>query len=177
MILKNALNKVISNFIDDYNNRNFIPILESDVVSHLYHLWADRYGSKRIHVDTRICSKPGPFFDIVIGNVNRAGDKPCINEPELVIEVKFFVEGFSPQQLRKRFFQVLEKDIRKLASLNKPRETRFILLFDEAGYLHGHQRNDPNTRLEKIQGNIEKIEKNINIILLEKRIKLEYSLL
>jgi len=172
----NALNVVLSIFIDDYNKNKFIPILESDIVSHFYHIWADQYGSTQIHLETRICSIPGYFFDIVIGAVNRDYEKPCIDEPELVVEMKFFVKGFAPQQLRRRFIKVLDDDIPKLATLNKPKENRYIILFDEVGYLRGNRRNDPKTRLENIQNIRDRTDGKIRIILMEKTDILRYFL-
>jgi hypothetical protein len=51
-------------------------------------------------------------------------DRPCVEEPELVIEVKAFPSGMSGPQHREHWMHVVEDDIPKLARLRSPRENR-----------------------------------------------------
>ena len=123
-------------FTGDYNEGLFIPILESDVVGYLYHIWISQFGMPEIvHIDTRLCASPNQKFDFVIGQVSINESRPCIREPELVIEVKAFPTGMSGPQHRVRWKHVVEGDIPKLARLKTPLENRYLLLFDEADYL------------------------------------------
>ena len=135
----------------DYAGGDFIPLLEADVVGYLYHILVSKLGSAaKIHIDTRICIDPNKKFDLVIGRVSSRVERPCIEKPELIIEVKFFSSGFTDQQCRIRYLHVIEDDIPKLTNVKEPLDNRYILLFDEENYLQGRDTISGVSRINRI---------------------------
>jgi hypothetical protein len=170
MVLAENFFDSVGELISDYNAGQFIPIKESDIAAHLYHLWVHNFGSKYIHLETRLCDNIGPFYDLVIGKVDRTKDKPCIVDPALVAEIKVFVHGFTNKQLYRRYNEVL-KDIEKLEQLQTPPDTRYILIFDETQYLKKTKRDI------KILQYRDTIDQKIQIIHVDLDVILKHSLL
>jgi hypothetical protein len=123
--------------------------------------------ASRLHLDTRVLGASGnEKYDVVLGVCvdsgkrrrlaldNAPGDLPpyvrrflmskaALSEfrpavrPEIVLEFKAFVTGFTPPQLREHLVQVL-KDVPKLSALRATcADGRGLVLFDEAGYITG----------------------------------------
>jgi hypothetical protein len=159
------INELLQMLSQDYANGKFVPILEADVVGYLYHLWISKFGdARKVHLDTRICIAPNQKFDFVIGEVEYGAERPCIRKPEIVIEVKSLPLGFTSSQCEKRYLQVIEKDIPKLAELKEPLDNRYILLFDEANYLKGFATASESPKLSTIMQTCKKQDQNIKII-------------
>lgn len=149
----------------DYNETRFVPILESDVVGYLYYLWISQGGlPDKIHLETRVCASPNQKFDFVVGIINDNEEKPCIKEPELVIEVKAFPIGMRGPQHRVHWKHVVEDDIPKLASLRRPVKDRYLLLFDEANYLKGLYRARNMSKMNYIKKVRDEEDENILIL-------------
>jgi len=150
-VSEKVIGKVLEKLVADYAMNKFIPILEADVVGYLYHLLILEAGdASRIHLDTRICLFGNSKFDIVMGAMCYEYKRPCIKEPELVIEANAFPKGFTRNQYRKRYQKTIEEDIPKLAHLAKPPKDRYILLFDENNYLRGYDRKTKSSRIDRI---------------------------
>ena len=153
----------------DYTNGNFVPILEADIVGYLYHLWISNFGSaSRVHIDTRVCASPDRRFDFVIGEVNYHHKRPCVGEPELVIEVKSFPFGFTDQQHRVHYRHVIEDDIPKLANMKEPTDNRYILLFDEDDYLKRFDTASKTSRISRIMQVRDELDSRIKIVHVKK---------
>ncbi len=173
------LRSVLESLCKDYNNRNFQPILESDVVAYMYHLWISQFGGvNRLHLDTRICHKLDNRFDFVLGNVDYNADKPCVIKPELVVEVKFFPYGFTDQQHRVHYFHVIDDDLPKLKTLKNSLDSRYEFLFDEVNYLKGSDKIVHSLRIERLIKRRDDLDSRIIIILCEKIMKeLRYKII
>lgn len=172
------LDYCLQKLTSDYNEELFVPILESDVVGYLYHLWISHLGEPEVvHLDTRLCASPKQKFDFVIGNVNLDMDRPCVEEPELVIEVKAFPIGMSGPQHRVHWKHVVEDDIPKLARLGNPRENRYQLLFDEADYLKGRYLAMKTSKIDYVKKVRDDEDANIVIIYIRKFKNLRLNLL
>ena len=170
MELENFIKEVLEALSQDYNNGRFKPILEADVIGHLYYLWALKIKDvSKIHLNTRICGCSNEKFDFVVGDVRACGKKLCI-EPMLIIEVKPFLRGFTNKQHKNRRKSVKKRDIPKLAKLKNVANNRYILLFDEHGYLN-------KDKLKEIMEARNKHDSKIKIIHMRKReVSLKYEI-
>lgn len=117
----------------------------------MYHLWATQIGGVgNLHLDTRICAKLDSRFDFVVGDVSYHAKRPCIEKPELVVEVKAFVLGFTGPQYKVHYYHVIEDDLPKLQALKEPVDSRYLLLFDEDDYLKGFDTATHSSRLDRV---------------------------
>jgi len=152
-----------------YNKKAFVPILESDIVAYMYHLWITRFGEvHNVHLDTRLCQKLDSKFDFVIGDVDRNHEKPCIGKPKLVAEVKAFPYGFTDQQHRVHYYHVINKDLPKLQTLADPPDSRYMILFDEDDYLRGFDKATQSSRLERLTNHRNELDTQIVMVHLKK---------
>jgi len=170
---------VMENLCRDYNAKVFVPILESDVMAYVYHLWISQFGgANTLHLDTRVYQKLDSRFGFVVGIIDYGAGKPCITRPELVAELKAFPYGFSDQQHRVHYFHVIEDDLPKLQSLKSPEDSRYEILFDEDNYLRGFDNNAKAVRLERLIQRRDELDSRILMILLRKTTKgLEHKLI
>jgi len=153
----------------DYAGGDFIPLLEADVVGYLYHLLVSKIGNAaKIHIDTRICIDPNKKFDLVIGRVSPYVERPCIEKPGLIIEVKFFSSGFTDQQCRIRYLHVIKDDIPKLTNIKEPLDNRYILLFDENNYLKEFDTKSRTSIISQIMRVRNRLDPRIKIIYVKK---------
>lgn len=90
------IRRLLTILMNDYEKGKFVPILEADVIGYIYHLWLRKFGNaQNVHLDTRICKIPQHRFDFVVGKVeDRNVPKPCVPNPQLVIEIKTFPIGY-----------------------------------------------------------------------------------
>ncbi|GAI05789.1 unnamed protein product [marine sediment metagenome] len=128
---------------------DFRPLLEADVSAFLYHLLLhEGIPLSKLHSDTRVIgSKEKQRFDLAIGEISmdERSKKPAI-QPELVMEVKVFPYGFTDQQNRTHFEEVLNRDLPKLGIL-APGVLRIELLWDSEGYLSGNYGGRPRSNV------------------------------
>lgn len=147
----------------DYNERRFVPLLETDVVGYLYHLLILRMPDilPNLHLDSRVIGAgKNQKFDLVLGPVERRpSNRPAI-QPRMIIEVKIFPEGFTDQQHRVHFEHVLNDDIPKLSQVSCPLKVE--LLFDAVGYLAGSYYGQK--RIDKITQRRSSIDENIIVL-------------
>lgn len=166
------LKQVIENLCQDYDDKTFIPILESDVVAYLYHLWITRFGeASNLHLDTRVYEKLDSKFDFVVGKVDYGAGRPCMTKPELVAELKAFPYGFSDQQHRVHYLHVIKDDLPKLHSLKIPVDSRYEILFDEDDYLQGFDSNTQSPRIDRLIKRRNELDTKITILYLRKTAK------
>ncbi len=103
---------------DVFNRKEFQPLLEADVAAYLYHrLLENGCPLSSLYSETRVCGIGGEKrkFDIVIGAVNTS--LACI-QPVLVAQIKCFQRwGFTHQQLKRRFEDIITEDIESLKQL------------------------------------------------------------
>jgi len=170
MKVDTRLERCVQTLVGDYNKGHFDPILESDIVGYLYHLWISLFGSPdTVHLNTRLCESLKRKFDFVVGNVNIEESRPCVKNPELVVEVKVFPRGMSSPQHREHWRKVVEKDIPKLAKLRTSLKKRYLLLFDEADYLKGQYRASKMSKMDYIKKVRENEDEKIFIINMRKK--------
>lgn len=124
---------------------DYRPILEEDIVCWMYSQLLSRgvCTLSHLHASTRIVGGPNPNekFDLVIGAVERRDDERPAVAPESVIEVKMFPKGMNGPQHRVHYEELLRRDLRKLGSL-EARISKFAMVFDEANYLVGTNREE-----------------------------------
>jgi hypothetical protein len=92
-------------------------------------------------------------FDLVIGDVNCYYKRPCIKDPELVMEFKAFPRGFTSPQHYVHYRYVIDErkgDIAKLAKLMNPQSNRYLLLYDEDNYLEQYDSKTHASRIKRI---------------------------
>lgn len=159
------LEYVLDRLCKDYNDGAFAPILEADVVAHLYHLWISQFeNADKVHLDTRLCVTSNEKFDFVVGEIDRSEGRPCIEKPELIIEAKVFPIGFTDPQHRVHWKHVIEDDIPKLAGTGEQLSNRYILLFDEDDYLRSLYRRMSMSKLDYVKYLRDQKYKEIGII-------------
>jgi hypothetical protein len=160
-----SIKELLQILFQNYTNGEFVPLLEADIVGYFYHLWISKFGNaNKVHLDTRVCATSNKRFDFVIGDVKYHTKRPCIEKPELVIEFKSFPLGFTNQQHRVHYLDVIKHDIPKLASIKKISSNRYILLFDEDGYLEGLDTVSGTPKLIRIKQTRDKQDPRIKII-------------
>jgi hypothetical protein len=112
---KEMLRESVVHFCDDLSARISSPLMEADVVVSVYHyLKQGGCDPSQIYIDTRVCkhSPRSRKYDIVIGSLDKSN--ACIN-PTLIIQVKAFQRwGLTPQQHKRRFEGILDRDIPSL---------------------------------------------------------------
>ena len=167
--MKDLLKQALENLCHDYNVGTFVPILEADVAAYLYHLWILESGkASNVHLDTRIHQRQRSFFDFVTGRIDYGVAKPCISNPELIAEIKAFPIGFTHQQNRRHYFQVIERDLPKLASVTNPQDSRFEILFNENNYLGGNDVKNSSSRMAYIIKTRDTLDGKIRVVFLKK---------
>jgi len=130
------IKQILDSLCRDYNAKIFVLILEADIAAYMYHLWIVHFGNAAaLHLDTRVHQKLDSKFDFVVGSLYYGAGKPCVTQPELVVELKAFPYGFSDQQHRVHYFHVVDDDLPKLQCLKSPINSRHEILFDEDDYL------------------------------------------
>lgn len=150
--------------LDDYNRREFIPIMEADWQAYLYHLALRTISPSKVHIQTRVTGQPDKIkYDFVIGP-EKPGHRPAV-EPECVCEIKCFVRGFDFQQCQAHVHEVLHRDLPKLAKMKTLTEERYELLFDEINHLSGGARPPYRIKLDRIISQRDKLDKELRIIL------------
>lgn len=161
--IRKTMEQLLQKLCQGYNNKIFAPILEADVVAYMYYLWVSRFDrASDAHLDTRICAEPHRKFDFVVGELSYLGLRPCIEKPKLVIEVKAFPFRLTAAQHRLRYYHVIEDDLPKLKDLEKPINSRYMLLFDEDDYLKGFDAQ--MSRLERITQVRDELDPKIVIV-------------
>ena len=166
------LTQILDSLCRNYNDKTFVPILESDIVAYLYHLRISQFGEAyKLHLDTRVYQKLESKFDFVIGEVDYGAGRPCIARPELVVELKAFPYGFTDQQHRVHYFHVIEDDLPKLQSLKSPADSRYEILFDEDDYLRGFDSNTQSLRIDRLIKHRNELDTKIQMIYLRKSVK------
>ena len=139
---------VIGRLCNDLKNEKFVPILESDIIAHIYHLMIlEGVSVASIHVNSRVVGlkNENEKIDLVIGEVIWREDGKRAVRPHLIAEVKAFFKDFSDQQCRRCFTNLIgelnEKEKKKRGDLEKLGEVdcgyKYMLIFDEKGYLQG----------------------------------------
>jgi len=158
------LKTILAELSKDYIDKRFKPLLEADISGYLYHLWASKFNiADKLHLDARICAAPRQRFDFVIGEIDHNAKRPCIR-PELVVEVKSFPLGMTSPQHRVHYLNVIKKDIPKLAELKEPPDDRYVLLFDEVGYLEKPDRASRMPKLSKVIKTRDNYDRRIHVI-------------
>jgi hypothetical protein len=162
------LKMILTELSKDYIDKRFKPLLEADISGYLYHLWVSKFNiADKLHLDARICAAPRQRFDFVIGEIDHNAKRPCIR-PELVVEVKSFPRGMTPPQHRVHYLDVIKKDIPKLAELKEPPDDRYVLLFDEVGYLERPDRASRMPKLSKVIKTRDDYDRRIHVIYMKR---------
>lgn len=130
---------ILERLRDECLAQGYEMLLEADVSGWLFHLLLTQPGinSHQIHSDTRVCSASGRY-DIVVGPVETGPKgRPCI-QPRLVVEIKLFPRmGFTDQQHRVHYLQIIDRDLPKLGSLDSSIELSTAFVVDGTEYLGG----------------------------------------
>jgi hypothetical protein len=149
--------------LDDYNRREFVPIMEADWQAYLYHLALQTGMTSKVHVQTRVTGQPNELkYDFVIGS-ERAGRRPTV-DPDCVCEIKCFVRGFDFQQCQAHVSEVIHRDLPKLAKIKELTDQRYELLFDEINHLAGGARLPHRTKLDRIVSQRDRLDKGIALL-------------
>jgi hypothetical protein len=162
------LDGILDELINNWNAKNYQPILEADAAGWLFHIMIsakDFYDPKEIHLETRVKDQSQVKPDIVIGKVdqNQEGKRICI-DPKIVIEIKLFPsKGFTNSQHSVHFTEILERDLPKLLSISSENCMCYSLIIDGDGYLGKSGRGKEQTRLEELIEIRKKEYKNIGL--------------
>ncbi|AOW09904.1 hypothetical protein [Flavobacterium gilvum] len=153
----------------NYLNSGFEIIMESDLVSLLFHCFLTNNSEviNKIHSETRVLNSDGLHIDLVIGEITLESKRPSVI-PELLIECKIFGNGFTNSQLSKRF-TYLKEDISKLNEI-RHEVPKYLIVYDYCDYLNDLRR----TELLQLKNNI---NKDISIFLIYKKDKFNYKIL
>ncbi|OGU28213.1 MAG: hypothetical protein A2057_01960 [Ignavibacteria bacterium GWA2_35_9] len=158
-MINKKFNKIIE-LILKYINEGYVILLESDLVSLMFHsyLLLEENIPNKIHINSRISQSKSDRekIDFVIGEIiNPKKLRPKI-EPEIIVEVKAIPElGFNDRQKEKRY-QTIIQDIKKIKNLNL-KVPRYILIFDGVNYFEDkiemiiQERNTVDTGIELIR--------------------------
>ncbi len=157
--------KNLTNFL----NSGFEIIMESDLVSLLFHCYLTEYPKKinNIHSDTRVFNSDGSHIDLVVGAITFKSKRPSII-PELLVECKIFGNGFTSSQLSKRF-AYLKDDLIKLNQIEH-KVPKYIIVYDYCNYLNDLREKE----LVQIRNNL---NKNISIFIIYKQKKYNFKIL
>jgi len=121
-MINKKFNKIIE-LILKYINEGYVILLESDLVSLMFHsyLLLEENIPNKIHINSRISQSKSDRekIDFVIGEIiNPKKLRPKI-EPEIIVEVKAIPElGFNDRQKEKRY-QTIIKDIKKIKNIRQ----------------------------------------------------------
>ena len=153
----------------EYLNSGFEIIMESDLVSLLFHssIINNPEIINKIHSDTRVFNSDGLHIDLVVGKITLESKRPSVI-PELLIECKIFGNGFTNSQLSKRF-TYLKEDIYKINDI-KHKVPKIIIIYDYCNYLI----NLKEKELLQIRNTL---DKEITIFLIYKKEKFNYKIL
>jgi len=150
--------------IDDYNRREFVPIMEADWAAYLYHVALRSMPASKVHLQTRIAGQPDKVkYDFVIGSES-SGHRPTVS-PECVCEIKCFVRGFDFQQCQAHVHEIIHRDIPKLVRIKGLTEARYELIFDEINHLIGGARRPHRTKLDRVVSERNNLDKDLAIFL------------
>lgn len=106
------LEAALADFCTAFDSGEIIPLLEADVTAYLYHrLVSHGCPLSDLFMETRVCGIQNRKYDLVIGTLNTAAKRACV-EPLLIAEVKCFQRwGMTPQQHHRRFQGIREEDV------------------------------------------------------------------
>jgi hypothetical protein len=135
------INEVIANLLDEWNTKNYQPLLEADVSAWIFHfmLMSNTRNINSIHLESRIPNLQNKRFDIAAGKVQRNEKGRPYIEPELIIEIKLFPRmGFTSEQNGVHFKEIINRDIEKLSVYsNTDRVSAYSMIVDGSNYLNG----------------------------------------
>lgn len=142
---------VLVKLTEEWNQSSYQPLLEADVAGWIFKCIMESDGVLRrgeeLHLESRVLRLKRQFFDIAIGRIDNQGKgKPSVSA-RVVAEIKLFPKlGFSPQQLRRRFQQIMEDDLKKVGRLPSSVHEKAYIIVDGFGYLdkrvRGKRRGD-----------------------------------
>ena len=156
--------EAVKSLVDDFNTREFIPIMEADWAAYLYHLALGSNRQMRVHLQTRVAGQPDEIkYDFVTGTEN-VGGRPSVT-PDCVCEIKCFVRGFDFQQCQAHVHEIIHRDLPKLARIRALTEKRYELIFDEIDHLSGGAREPYRTKLDRITSQRDSLDRTIQILL------------
>jgi hypothetical protein len=160
--LYEALARATDSLCYDFDQGDFVPLLEADVAAYLYHhLILASLPMKKIHLDTRITSIPQFKYDLVVGPVEPSpkAQRAAIYEPQIAVQIKLFPRwGFTDQQHRVHYQHVIQDDIPSFepVSAGFPSCICYELLADFhsrdlQGYLQGQDQSTQSSRISRIR--------------------------
>ena len=142
--------QIIRALIDDYNMRRFRPILEIDILGHMYHLTTTMARDGEVHLATRVCGVEGDKkFDFVVGLRSDEGERSCVN-PHLICEVKCLPTSFTFQQCQTRVSEAIDRDLPKLALQQLRHLPRSLIVLDERRHLRTGKAVGFNLKIDRI---------------------------
>ena len=145
--MRQKIEKIFNEFTSYIQQYNLEFLLEADVIGWLFYTFVidGNFQNAKFHLDTRVNNYEGRC-DIAYGDLI-IKEKPLV-DPIFLIEVKLFpCTGFSSQQKRRRFLQIIEKDLVKLKKMCESLPC-FMFIMDGCGYLKGKYKT--NIRVDTI---------------------------